>query len=130
MTKTPVRTQPENSALELASGSLQTLSDRRIEQRYCLQEPVRLRSDCGTFLPVKSVDFSLSGMRLECPQSLPLGATCQVLYTHPSRGHSWVEGTVLYCSAVESGFHLGLQLQFRSGSDRLPYQQMVLSLTQ
>ena len=79
-------------------------------------------------MQVKAIDFSLNGLSLECSRKLPIGATCQVLYSHPSRGLCWVEGIILYCTPTEPGFHVGLQLQFRSLADRLPYQQIVLAL--
>lgn len=104
--------------------------DRRDQQRYRFLETLRFRCGSGPFLKVKAIDLSLDGLSLECPQQMPLGATCQVLYMHPSRGLCWVEGTVLYSKPCAGGFHVGFQLQFRSMADRLPYQQLILSLAQ
>ncbi len=117
---------PERQTLEVQTATM----DRRDQQRYRLFETLRFRCDSGPFLKVKAIDLSLDGLSLECSQQMPLGATCQVLYVHPSRGLCWVEGTVLYNRPFADGFHVGLQLQFRSMADRLPYQQLILSLAQ
>mgnify|MGYP003612824896 CR=1 FL=1 len=117
---------PERQTLEVQTATM----DRRDQQRYRFLETLRFRCYSGPFLKVKAIDLSLDGLSLECSQQMPLGATCQVLYSHPSRGLCWVEGTVLYNKPFADGFHVGLQLQFRSMADRLPYQQLILSLAQ
>jgi hypothetical protein len=107
--------------------------DRRHEPRYPWNRFVRFRTKGGSFSIARSSDLSVHGLRLiltDQEEMLTPGSQCQVIYDDTPLGPSWVDATVRYRTEVEHGFCAGLQLDFPSCAERIPFQEFVTKVAE
>ncbi len=102
----------------------QNTLERRRQERRTVQTSARVRAHGAcTYRDGMAVDVSLDGLGL-----LLSDAPAQGSSIHVNCGFCWLEGTVSYCVRRGEGYYVGVQLNFRSPSDRFPYQQVVARL--
>lgn len=103
--------------------------NRRYDQRVTWSSGVRFRLGNGTFQKARVEDVSLGGLRLVLPKALPEGSRIQVLYTPPgSTRQHWVEGVVRWARERSAAYLTGVELEYCSASDQVPFEKMVAAL--
>ena len=89
------------------------MSERRREKRYAVPEiytkyiSLRIRKDQDEFQAVDLLDFSLEGIKIRNPSSLPVDSTIECTISIPkslSREISFM-GRIRYCIEEEPGEH-------------------------
>jgi hypothetical protein len=102
---------------------------RRLDRRMAYSQVVRYRLNKGPFQRAKLEDVSGGGLRLNIPRYVPKGSKVQVLYNQPlcSRQY-WVEGRVTWSREVESQYATGVEIDFKSDFDELPFRNMLEQL--
>lgn len=98
--------------------------DRRLEKRTPVDVPAVLRvADSRTIIPVRVIDLSTSGIGLELPFTLPVGA-----WVHVDLKTGTAIGEIRHCNRTSETFRAGVRMR----EFVLPPngQRMVLSATQ
>lgn len=89
------------------------MSERRKEKRYVVPEiytkyiSLRIRKDPGEFQPVDLLDFSLEGIKIRNPSTLPVDSSIECIISVPkslSREISFMS-RIRYCIQEEPGEH-------------------------
>lgn len=99
---------------------------RRNAKRVSYQQTVHFRVGKGPFQKAQLEDVSAGGYRVNLPCYIPNGSQVQLLYRQPrSSRQFWVEGKVRWSREVATRYFTGVEIDFQSGWDEIPFQNLL-----
>lgn len=98
----------------------------RQEKRLPYSNAVRFRLDKGPFQRARLEDVSDGGLRVVFPYALRQSTRVQILYSLPASSHQyWVEGVTRWCREVRAEYCTGVEVDFLSNLDEVPFRSLV-----